>query len=274
MGSRRALWTLATVLLIVAAVLLQQNPALLTIRSTAVDILAPLQETVRGLAGASRDLGGSFKDVQALDRDNQRMKQMVDELRRENVELWETIARQQKAIEDLGFQKANPRWNYLSARVVAWDPGSVIRTVVLDKGRVDGVGPGRVVVSSSGLVGKVMELGDRWSKVLLVTDPRASVNGVLQGVEGRPQGVLQGRPDGLLYMKYLLAESNVRKGDVVVTSGLGGGFPPGLFIGWVMEVSYSDGQMFHDAVVRPAADLSDLGDLMVITNFSPISLDQ
>ncbi len=273
MASRRALWPLVLVLLISFSIFLQQNRALLTIRSTAVNILAPLQEVVSGLAAASRGLAGSFKDVQALDQDNQKLKRMVDELRRENVELWEMNARQRSTIEELGFQKANPRWEYLSARVVAWDPSSLVRSVVIDKGRLDGGGPGMVVVSSTGLVGKVMELSDRWSKVLLITDPRSSVNGVLQGAEDRPKGVLEGRPDGLLHMKYLLAESNVKKGDVVVTSGLGGVFPQGLFIGWVSDVSYSDGQMFREALVRPSADLSELADLMVITNFSPLKLE-
>lgn len=273
MGSKRALWPVLLVLLVSASLVLQQNYALLTIRSTAVNILAPLQEALSGMSGATRGVAGSLKDVQALDQDNQKLKRMVDELRRENVELWELIAQQRKTIEDLGFQKANPQWNYLSARVIAWDPSSLVRSLVINKGRLDGVGHGMVVVSSTGLVGKVMELSDRWSKVLLVTDPRSSVNGVLQGIEDRPKGILQGRPDGLLHMKYLLAESNVKKGDVVVTSGLGGVFPPGLFIGWVMEVSYSDGQMFHEALVRPASDLSDLADLMVITNFSPLRLE-
>lgn len=273
MGSRRSLWPIALLLLIGASVFLQQNRALLTVRSTAVNILAPLQETLSGISSASNGLFGSFREAQAVDQDNQKLRRMVDELRRENVELWDMVARQQKSIEEMGFQKANPRWSYLSARVVAWDPSSIVRTVVIDKGKLDGVGPGMVVVSSSGLVGKVLELADRWAKVLLITDPRSSVNGVLQGSEDRTKGVLQGRPDGLLQMRYLLAESKVQKGDVVVTSGLGGVFPSGLFIGWVMEASYSDGQMFHEVLVRPAAGLSDLADLMVVTNFTPLRLE-
>lgn len=273
MASRRVLWPLVIFLLILASIYLQQNRALLTIRSTAVDILAPLQEALSGLSGASRGLLDSFKEAQTLERDNQRLRQMMEELRRENVELWEMIARQQTAMEEMGYQKANPQWNYLSARVIAWDPSNVVRSVVVDKGRLDGVGKGMVVVSPSGLAGKVIELSDRWAKVLLITDPRSSVNGMLRGVEGQPKGILQGRPDGFLQMKYLVAESAVGKGDVVVTSGLGGGFPQGLFVGWVLEVSYSDGQMFREALVRPAANLTDLADVMVITNFTPFSLE-
>lgn len=273
MGSRRVLWPLVLLVLVLASLTLQQDRALLTIRSTAVNILAPLQEALGGIAGASRGVAGSLKDIQALDSENQKLNKMVDELRRENVELWEIVAQQGRTIDGLSFQKANPRWEYLSARVVAWDPSSLVRTLVIDKGRLDGVGPGMVVVSPTGLVGKVMELSDRWSKVLLITDPRSSVNGALQQPEDRPKGVLQGRPDGFLQMKYLLAESNVKKGEVVVTSGLGGGFPPGLFVGWVMEVGYSDGQMFHEALVRPASDLLGLSDLMVITNFTPLRLE-
>lgn len=273
MSSRRALWPLVILLLIFASFLVQQNRTLLTIRSTAVDSLAPLQEAMNSLFNASQGLLASFKEAQALDLDNQKLRRTVEELRRENVELWERVAQQQKAMELVGYQKANPSWDYLSARVIAWDPSNIIRTAAIDKGRLDGVKLGMVVVSPSGLVGKVMEAADRWSRVLLVTDPRSSVNGMLQGDAGRTKGMLQGRPDGLLQMKYLLAESTVRQGDTVVTSGLGGGFPPGLFVGWVLQVSYSDGQMFQEALVKPAANLSQLSDVMVIANFTPISLE-
>lgn len=273
MASRRVLWPLLILLLILTSIYLQQNKAVLTVRSTAVDILAPLQDAVSKLTGVINGFDWPFTSTQGLQQENQKLKQMVDDLRRQNVELWETVAQQQKDMEAQGFQKANPQWNYVSARVIAWDPSNLVRTVVIDKGKIDGVGEGMVVVSSSGLVGKVTELSDRWSKVLLIIDPRSSVNGMLQGTNDRPTGILQGRPDGLLHMKYLPAESNIQKGDSVVTSGLGGGFPPGLFVGWVLDVSYSDGQMFHEALVRPAADLSGLADVMIITNFTPLSLD-
>ncbi|MDP2726465.1 MAG: rod shape-determining protein MreC [Dehalococcoidia bacterium] len=272
MTSRRALWPLVIFLLIFVSIYIQQNRSFITIRSTVVDTLAPLQEALSGLSGASRDFLSSFKDMQTRSSDNQKLNQMVEELRRENVELWERIAQQQKTMEEMGYQKANPNWNYLSARVIAWDPSSMVRTLVIDKGSLDGVDSGMVVVAPSGLVGKVIELTDRWSKVLLITDPRSSVNGMLQGERDQSRGILQGQPDGLLRMKYLLAESMVRRGDVVITSGLGGGFPPGLFVGWVLEVSYSDGQMFHEALVKPAANLSDLSNVMVITNFTPLTL--
>lgn len=273
MASKRVLWPVLIFLLIVSSIYLQQSQVTVTARSTAVDILAPLQDLLGRLSGVSAGFDWPYKDSRGLQQENQKLQQMVDDLRRQNVELWEAVARQQKEMEDKGFEKSNPQWSYLSARVLAWDPSNLVRTVVLNRGRVDGVAQGMVVVSSSGLVGKVVELSDRWSKVLLVIDPRSSANGMLQGPEDRPKGILQGRTDGLLQMKYLPAESNPRKGDVIVTSGLGGAFPTGIFIGWVMEVSYSDGQMFHEALVRPAANLSNLDDVMIITNFMPLSLD-
>ncbi len=273
MSARRMLWPLLILLLIVSSIYLQQNRAMLTIRSTAGDFLSPLQAAASGLTGFSKGFFGSFRATQSLQQENEDLRQMVDELRRKNVELWQTIAQQQKVTEERGFQQANPQWNYLSARVIAWDPSNLVRTVAVNKGRSDGVAMGMVVVSSSGLVGKVVEMSDRWSRVLLVNDPRSSVNGMLQRSADGSKGMLQGRPDGLLRMKYLQAESGVQKGDVVVTSGLGGGFPPGLFVGWILEVSYSDGQMFHEALVRPASNLFDLSDLMILTNFAPLSLD-
>lgn len=270
---KRALWPFLVLIFIAGSVYLQQSGSSVTVRSTGVNLLAPLQAVVTQLSSISRGFLSSLGDSRTIEQENEKLRRMVDELRRENVELWEMAATQRQTIEQKGFQQANPQWTYVSARVIAWDPSNIVRTVVLNKGKLDGVGEGMVVVSPKGLVGKVLELSDRWSKVLLLTDPRSSVNGMLQGADDRPKGILQGRPDGLLFMRYLLAESDLKKGDVVITSGMGGGFPPGLFIGWVLDVSFSDGQMFREALVRPAAGLSDLTDVMVLSNFAPLKLD-
>jgi rod shape-determining protein MreC len=243
-------------------------------RSAALDLLAPVQTSLTGLFRTSANLLDSLQELQALERENRRLRRLVGQLRRENVELRQAALERQRLLRELEYQRANPDWEFIPARIIAWDPNSLVRSITIDKGRDDGIQEGMVVVSPGGLVGKVMALSRDWARVLLITDPRSSVNAVVQRADARPKGVLQGDPRGWMTLKYLPADSRVQKGDVVVTSGLGGGFPPGLFVGWVQEVTYNDTQMFQEAVVKSAVNLSEVERVMVIGNFIPTRLDQ
>ncbi|MDP2662952.1 MAG: hypothetical protein Q8R28_19730, partial [Dehalococcoidia bacterium] len=107
MSARRVLWPVLILLLILSSIYLQQNSAMLTIRNTAADFLAPLQAAASGLTGISQGFFDAFRVNQSLQQDNDDLRQMVDELRRSNVELWQTIAQQQKVMEEKGFQQAN-----------------------------------------------------------------------------------------------------------------------------------------------------------------------
>ncbi len=185
---------------------------------------------------------------------------LLEEARIEN----ETLRRQ------LAFKSAVPNYQLLSAEVVGQDSSAFLHFIIVDRGAADGVQRGMPVLAAEGLVGRVEEVSVNSAKVLLITDPSSSVTALIQRT--RATGVVQGQLEGQMVMRYLLLDSPVMPGDVVLTSGLGGNFPKRLVIGTVVRVERQDVAMFQEALVEPAVNLRDLEVVMILLNFSPAEL--
>jgi rod shape-determining protein MreC len=118
------------------------------------------------------------------------------------------------------------------------------------------------------LVGRVREVGDGWSRVLLIVDTKSSVNALTQST--RANGLVEGQPDGSLVMRNIPQGDIVSVGDTVFTSGLGGNFPRQLLIGQVTGVERKDFELYQTATVQPTVDFDHLEVVLVITDFEPI----
>ena len=124
------------------------------------------------------------------------------------------------------------------------------------------------VVTERGLVGRVHKVGPVSSTVLLITDPSSGVPALLQ--RNRLVGVVNGRAGSEPVMDYIPQDADVSEGDLVITSGLGGGFPKNLVIGQIVAVHQRDYEMFQQATIRPTVDFDHLEFVQVITNFKPL----
>ena len=113
-----------------------------------------------------------------------------------------------------------------------------------------------------GLVGRVLEVGRYSSRILLITDPNSKVGTVIQ--RNRQGGILVGRPDGRCKMIYIALDSDVTKGDKVITAGFGSVFPKGILIGEVLSVGKEPGRLYKYAIVRPAQDMTKLEEVLCI----------
>ena len=127
------------------------------------------------------------------------------------------------------------------------------------------------VLTHRGLVGRITDANLHSSKVLLITDVSSSVNALIQ--ESRATGIVQGRIREGLVMKYIQQTEEVKPGDLVLTSGLGGNFPTRLIIGQVTGVRKRDVELFQEADVRPAVNFRALEMVMVLTSFEPIDFE-
>lgn len=141
------------------------------------------------------------------------------------------------------------------------DPFS--QQVVIDKGDNYGVYVGQAVLDATGVMGQVSETSSMSSRVILLTDPSHSIpvqinrNGLRAVVTGRGLGEL-------LQMDFLPHNADVRVGDILVTSGLGGRFPVGYPVGQVVSVDFPQGKPFADIKVEPAAKLSTSREVMLV----------
>lgn len=149
------------------------------------------------------------------------------------------------------------------AKVIGRQPSKWFSTITIDLGTQDGVELGASVLEIGGLVGRVFKAGDTASDVLLLTDPDSGVGAILQ--RSRDQGlILGGGGSQDLTLRLFSKDCDVEEGDVVVTSGMGSKYPPGIAIGEVESVYMPSPGLVKEAKVRPFADLLHLEEVMVV----------
>ncbi len=164
-----------------------------------------------------------------------------------------------RAILDL---KSKTAYSTIVANVIGRDPSNWNAIIIVDRGEKDGISQGMAVVDTSNVVGKVLEVGRNTSKVMLLSDPSFSVAAILQ--RSRESGVVSGSLQGACRMRYLSAQADIRAGDQVITSNLSSSFPEGLLIGEVISIEESQTNPTIECLVKTAASLSQLEEVIVI----------
>lgn len=149
----------------------------------------------------------------------------------------------------------------LPARVIGEDISNWARTVVIDKGLRSGLRHGMPVVAAEGVVGRVIKVAQNSSRVLLVTDASSAVAALIQRT--RTRGVARGLGSDLS-VEYALNEADIKVGDLMITSGMGGVFPKGLPLGRVAMVEKDQFGLFQRVRVETVVDFSHLEEVMVI----------
>ncbi len=140
------------------------------------------------------------------------------------------------------------------------------RTLTIDKGTRDGLGPDMAVIAPAGVVGRLVTPSARSAKVQLLIDRNAAAGAIVERT--RAQGVVVGGGNERLQMQYVSEASDVAVGDVVVTSGIDGIYPKGFIIGRVETVE-KNGPAFKRIVVKPAVDFSQLEEVLVVLTPTP-----
>lgn len=158
----------------------------------------------------------------------------------------------------------------MGARVIGRSGAPLTRIARIDRGRSDGVQRGDAVVTAAGVVGQVLVAGRHASDVLLLTDPSSSLDVVVQRTRAR--GLVRGTGDDDEYrvrVEDFDRLADVQPGDVLVTSGLGSHFPPGLLVGEVVDVKKRGDSLYQRAEVRPAADMASFERVLVLVRREP-----
>lgn len=207
------------------------------LRSIAVDAVTPILDGLSRPAATISDLANRVREIAAVDEENER-------LRADNERLlhWQYVARELAAeneqLKALLNLTAPPAQSFVTARVVGDPGGAFVRSVLVNAGERDGVKKGQAAVTGNGLVGRVINVGERSARVLLITDLNSRIPVELE--LSREQAILAGDNTDLPQLVHLSARTPVSVGERVVTSGQAGAFPPGLPVGVVTAVSGTD----------------------------------
>ncbi|HML09523.1 MAG TPA: rod shape-determining protein MreC [Stellaceae bacterium] len=245
------------VLLSGAVIILGKADQLLfdSLRTRVTDTVAPVLNAIAQPINAVGNVVDRVKMVVTTFQENTRL-----EAENEKLLHWQQAALNLDAENQQlrGLLKAVPRTavSYVTSRVIANSGGAFVRMVLINAGSEDRVGRGQAVITGEGLVGRLTEVGDRASRVLLITDLNSRIPVTIESTH--VPAVLAGDNSERPRLLYVPAGDTVKVGDRIVTSGEGGVFPPGLPIGVVSAVDTGG------ARVEPYAELSQLGYVMVV----------
>ncbi len=234
-----------------------------------MEMLAPLQRAYhKGMTGIG-DVARNYIFLLHVREENDNLRKAVVELERKNAELAEAAIANERLRKFLDFKEKMPK-PMIPAELIGEDASSWFRTITIDKGGIDGVRKGMVVVAANGLVGHIIKTSRNYSKVLLITDYNSSVDAVCQN--SRARGIVQGKVEAC-DLKYVSRRDEVSQGERVMTSGMGGRFPKGLVIGSVTRVDRNSYGFFQKVEVTPAVDFKKLEEVFVILETNSL-LDQ
>ncbi len=228
------------------------------------ELLAPVQSGVMQVWHKASTVLDGIGASRQLSSENKKLIEQVEQLSQENTRLREYLYENQRLLGLLDFkERYADHFNLMGARVISRAPNTLSNIVVIDRGSQDGVKKHMVAVSSAGLVGQVIAVGPNTSQVLLILDREGAAAALVQ--DTRTPGVVEGTSDdiGLLRMVSLPYDARPVEGQVVITSGMGGIFPPGLPIGKITKIE-DTGVNKHN-IVDPFVDFDRLEELFLIT---------
>lgn len=249
----------------------RQNPGgpIRRVQDLAVSVVAPLQDGVTRVLRPVGDFLSGISQVSDLRSENARLERELEKLQAQQRRVPELI-RENERLNELMKQKDWTKGPTIGARVIGVGPSNREWTAFLDKGDQDGLREGMAVVSSEGLVGRIILSSDSYSKVLMLVDPQHSVGARL--TNSGETGVISGRSERDLQFDLIDLAVKVENGETVVTSGYDKGiYPAGIPIGRVTSSRVSRHGLSRSAAVKPFVDFSRLDNVLVLLSSGPFA---
>src|SRR3990172_7089050 len=210
------------------------------------------------------------RDIVSLRARNVELEAQVSQLQVQVIELQQRVNETEILAALVDFSRSNPESTYKAAAVIGRDPSPFLHYIIINRGSNDDIRRGMPVVTNQGLVGRIDAVIADAARFQLITDPASSINVYLQNAE--TDAVLLGSVTGDISLDMISQDIAVQSGDLILTSGLGGGYPSDLIIGQVVTLRTLEYELFQEATVQLALDFSRLDIVLVITNFRPVNI--
>jgi rod shape-determining protein MreC len=252
---------LIAVSMIFLSITVRRPPTSLGAGRISVAIMGPFQAAATRSIISLRDIWKYYFFLISTEKENDRLKKELNravEIRNQCNEIRLSNLRLRGF---LNFKKTETG-EVIAAEVIGKDSSPWFKTVIIDKGLGDGVERGMPVVVPEGIVGQVVNVSGRYSKVLLIIDINSAVDALVQ--RSRARGIIKGRSVGRCLFKYVLRKNDVNVGDNVVSSGLDGVYPKGLRIGHVTGIVRRSSGIFQEVTITPYVDFDKLEEVLVV----------
>lgn len=233
-------------------------------------VLTPLQKVTSALSGGAASVWEKYTSIDDVMDRNEQLEAENAELRQQMVD-YDRIKAENDAYKALArIQDTNSEASYVSAFVIGRDPLDEFGGFTLDQGSTDGVAVNDAIISDRGyLLGVVVEVDATSCKVMTILHPSFNAAGVISRT--RENGIITGSADyaadGQCVLTNLDRATEARKGDQVITTGLGGVFPANLLVGTVQEVVPEQSGKSSSAVILPGADPRTVKHVFIVTEY-------
>lgn len=233
-------------------------------------VLTPLQKVTSALSGGAASVWEKYTSIDDVMDRNEQLEAENAELRQQMVD-YDRIKAENDAYKALArIQDTNSEASYVSAFVIGRDPLDEFGSFTLDQGSTDGVAVNDAIISDRGyLLGVVVEVDATSCKVMTILHPSFNAAGVISRT--RENGIITGSADyaadGQCVLTNLDRTTEARRGDQVITTGLGGVFPANLLVGTVQEVVPEQSGKSSSAVILPGADPRTVKHVFIITEY-------
>jgi rod shape-determining protein MreC len=231
------------------------------IRIWAVNAVTPLEKLLVWTQTSTGNIWHNYFYLRGVRAENRSLKAQIEQMRIDQVRMSQDADQARRLQALLGFKEQFISQT-MAAQVIGGSGSELSRSFFIDKGSKDGVKPDMAVITADGIVGKVLRVYRSTAEVLRIDDQSSGVGAILD--KTRLQGILSGTPSGELVLGRVMSDETVPAGELVLTSGGDSIFPKGLPIGRVTKVAPGS-DLFLSIHVRPAADLSKLEEVLVVT---------
>jgi rod shape-determining protein MreC len=233
--------------------------------------VTPIERILLGSTHGVRSIWSNYIYLRHTREEDAQLKQELTRLREEEASFSEDAAQGRRLQKLLDF-KQQYITTTVAAQVIGTSGTDRSRLILIDKGAVDGLKAEQAVITPDGIVGKLRDVFPHSAQVLLLSDPTSGAGVILAST--RIRGILRGTSDGSVQINNLTADSRIKTGEQVITSGGDMVFPRGIPVGVIQSISPDpQHQPYTAIVIKPSANLTELEEVLVITgtqsNLSP-----
>ncbi|WP_028324998.1 rod shape-determining protein MreC [Desulfatirhabdium butyrativorans] len=260
------------VIVLVLVLLIVVNMLILSISSTkhevtgaqtqiGMRIVSPLQEALITMYRSARNVWDQYFWTLSVIQENDMLKEKLRSGFEERNRLKEVELENQR-LHRLLDMRDHASYRSVVCQIVGKDPSPWFKTLIVDKGKVQGVQKGMSVLAPEGIVGQVIDVTEGFAKILLLVDGNCAVDAI--GQLSRVRGIVKGGTNGDCIMQYVSRKDEIEVGETVISSGLDGVYRKGLPIGEVVSVTKQHSGMFQEITINPFVDFDRLEEVIIV----------
>lgn len=269
---RMMVTAVAIILIILIGVTSTERMALTKVEKTLGNLLMPIGKVSVTISEKISNFFSNIKNIANLKEENEMLKKKVSLLEEENRNYLNIIGKTDYLRNEVRLLE-NTNFNLIEAQVTGKEPGNWFGRFTVDKGLKDGVEKGNTVVQGvqidqntviEGIVGRVVDVGDNWAKVVSIVDEESRIAfKILRTQDG---GIISGNVDRKITGYLFDDKADVIKGDKLFTSGLGGAFVKDIYIGEIDSVISDDKELMKTIEIKPAIDFKKIYKVFIISD--------